>query len=558
MYWIEIYSASETLLEKVPALAGQRLNEILQRQGISFPQSCQGLGTCKQCKVTILTKSPSSKKEVLACQYRVYSSLKVILPYLPKLQHFRTRSRHPKLKTPVRTISISLPRKPVPGGLTAYLPKQTRKKFKHTPHFCRTLPADYYKNEKLTIQTTSRHFWNGDKRQFIILCDFGTTTVSCRKVAVRSGSQESYNFANPQIALGSDVISRIHTLMDSHPFQKCLEDTNHFISQMLESMNTHPREVFCFIVTGNSVMEYILRGFSPHSLGSYPFLLSWQGDEWTVKQDMLWYFFPLITGFLGGDLLAGLYGIHADKEKDFLFIDIGTNGEIALSHKDTIYSCSCAAGPALEGGNIENGGPAVPGAVYCLKKGEFQTIGNIPPHSFCGSGIIDFIWSAYQEGILHADGTIQASSSDHFLVSDNLVIHKKLPSLPISQKEIRDFQNAKAAFWSGIKILLEESGRTQKIPRKIYVGGGFSHSLNVTALQDLDFFPQEVFKSTIIPSPQPAMEGLMRFYELLNRSPEKTLQRIFKVIKPLSLAEHQNFEQYFMQGIFLDTGKHVP
>ena len=553
MHWIEIFSAGNILLDKIPAIQGQLLYAILQRQGIHFPHSCQGLGKCKHCRVVVQEKGSALKHKVLSCQYQVQTSLKVYLPYLPQITDSRKKNNRSCLKTLYRFSRVPLPRENIPGGLDQYLKLKTRKKLKHSPFFYHTLPRDFYTHSHITLSTTSRHIWSGDKnRKYIIFCDFGTTTVTCRKVSVDSGAQETFHFPNPQLIYGADILSRINHLMEKSASRNSFISINRdFFSRIFISMNTPPDRILAIIIAGNSVMEYILRGFSPDSLGVHPFLLSWGGDEWSYDQDLLWYYFPLAAGFIGGDLIAGLYGIHAEKETDFLFIDIGTNGEIALGHKGTILTCSCAAGPALEGGNIENAGPAIPGAVSGLSSDQFSTIAHKDPIFFCGSGLIDFIWGAYKEGILGNDGGIIKHQSTHYRVSEDAVIHKALPQLPIRQKEIRHFQSAKAAFWSGVKILLEDCSLAENPPSKIYVGGGFSYALNIEALKGLHFFPKELFSRRILASSQPVMEGLERFYLSLNKSPEKTLQRIVSNIKPLELAGHPKFEKYFMQGMFL-------
>lgn len=553
MYWIEIYSAGHTRLEKVPALAGQLLYDILQRQGITFPHSCHGMGHCKQCRVTVQKKGSTRKNAVLSCRYKVDSSLKVFLPYLPDINIPGKKHHKARLKSPLRTARVPTPRKTIPGGIIPYLHQETKKKVKEANFFHHSLPSAFQEQNHLDLQTTSRHIWSADiNRKYVILCDFGTTTVTCRKVAIQTGNQETHVFSNPQIKFGADIISRINFCMqEPQHFSNFQKENQLFLSRIIEALQLTCEDIFCFIVAGNSVMEYFLRGYSPLMLGYYPFNVTWYGDEWHYENQLLWYYFPLVTGFIGGDLIAGLYGIHADKEDDFLFIDIGTNGEIALCVQDQIHACSCAAGPALEGGNIENGGPAITGAVYRLDNDGFKTIGDVPPRTFCGSGIIDFIWLAYCDGILNNEGSIVTRQSDLFGVKDDAIFYRSLPEMPIRQQEIRHIQSAKAAFWSSVKILLEHTCANKKIPAKVYIGGGFSYSLNIKALQELHFFPEELFSSRILPSPYPVMEGLTRFYEGLNRTPERTLQKIVSRIQPLDLANHPRFEEYFLKGMFL-------
>jgi methylamine methyltransferase corrinoid activation protein len=73
---------------------------------------------------------------------------------------------------------------------------------------------------------------------------------------------------------------------------------------------------------------------------------------------------PSVRQQIGADALAMIIksGILNEK-KPCIVTDYGTNAEIAIKTKDILYSGSCAAGPAIEGGEIEKGILAAPGAV---------------------------------------------------------------------------------------------------------------------------------------------------------------------------------------------------
>ena len=73
---------------------------------------------------------------------------------------------------------------------------------------------------------------------------------------------------------------------------------------------------------------------------------------------------PSISAYLGSDVSAGILACEMFKnDKTQLLMDLGTNGEIVLSHKGKLYAASTAAGPALEGANISQGMLAVAGAI---------------------------------------------------------------------------------------------------------------------------------------------------------------------------------------------------
>ncbi len=76
-----------------------------------------------------------------------------------------------------------------------------------------------------------------------------------------------------------------------------------------------------------------------------------------------------------------------------VYLDIGTNGEIAMKVDDAYYCCATAAGPAFEGAEISKGMAAITGAINHCSWDEtglhYEVIGNTAPKGLCGSGLID-------------------------------------------------------------------------------------------------------------------------------------------------------------------------
>ena len=75
-------------------------------------------------------------------------------------------------------------------------------------------------------------------------------------------------------------------------------------------------------------------------------------------------FAPCVAGYVGGDITAGLLadGLFVQPELR-LFLDIGTNGEMALGNESGALCCAVASGPAFEGAGISCGMPGITGAV---------------------------------------------------------------------------------------------------------------------------------------------------------------------------------------------------
>lgn len=73
---------------------------------------------------------------------------------------------------------------------------------------------------------------------------------------------------------------------------------------------------------------------------------------------------PAIKHEIGADALAMLFKSGVlEKKGIYLVSDFGTNAEIALVVDGKVYSCSAAAGPAIEGQMIERGRLASPGTI---------------------------------------------------------------------------------------------------------------------------------------------------------------------------------------------------
>lgn len=93
---------------------------------------------------------------------------------------------------------------------------------------------------------------------------------------------------------------------------------------------------------------------------------------------------PGVSAYVGADIRTGmLYCSLHEREYMTMLIDIGTNGEMALGNRNKILTPSTAAGPALEGGNIQYGTGSIKGAIskVAIDKDKIscQTIGNASP-----------------------------------------------------------------------------------------------------------------------------------------------------------------------------------
>lgn len=97
-----------------------------------------------------------------------------------------------------------------------------------------------------------------------------------------------------------------------------------------------------------------------------------------------------------------------ETEETSVLLDLGTNGEIVLSHNGVQYVTSTAAGPAFEGGNLSCGCASVSGAIsqVVLRRlhPKLTTIDNKLPIGLCGSGAISVCAELLRKGFVTKDG----------------------------------------------------------------------------------------------------------------------------------------------------------
>jgi uncharacterized 2Fe-2S/4Fe-4S cluster protein (DUF4445 family) len=180
---------------------------------------------------------------------------------------------------------------------------------------------------------------------------------------------------------------------------------------------------------------------------------------------------PSISGYVGADIVAGLAALKPeDQISTYLFIDLGTNGELALVTADRYLCCATAAGPAFEASNISCGMPAVKGAISGYTEAGYQTIANAPPLGLCGSGLMDVISVLLDAGQISPTGEMEKD----FILAPAAESGSGKPVL-LTPADVRELQLAKAAVAAGINILLKFAGIEARSVEAVYLAGGFGN-----------------------------------------------------------------------------------
>ena len=326
--------------------------------------------------------------------------------------------------------------------------------------------------------------------------DIGTTTVAAYLYDLRSGKCiTKKGEMNRQRAYGSDVISRIRHASTPEGLQELSSLIRRQLSEMAAAMCPDTSKISYVSIAANTVMQHLFVGLSPESIGVAPFTpLSLFGEELPAKdylpglaEGTKLYLCPAVAGYVGGDITAGLMstGIY-DSEKSILFIDIGTNGEMALGSKDGFLCCATAAGPAFEGAETECGSPAKDGAIDTVNPDlSYHVLGEREAESICGSGIIDAVAALLCNEIVDETGRIE--DGEHYNFNEKVYI---------SGQDIRKIQLAKAALRAGMETLMSRSGKSYEDIDSMLIAGGFGAYMKIKSACAIGLLPPALMEKT--------------------------------------------------------------
>ncbi|HAM16639.1 MAG TPA: hypothetical protein DCP91_12445 [Eggerthellaceae bacterium] len=350
---------------------------------------------------------------------------------------------------------------------------------------------------------------DGNVTGYGISVDIGTTTVVAYLHDLATGERlATVGRANPQIAFGSDVISRITASIDGKLdlMTDIIQDALREMKAKLCAIAEVPQDqVVRVTIAGNTVMQHIAVGLAPDTIGFNPFTpLSLFGDEHEIQGLGSCYFARCIASYVGGDITAGMLACGIDEGGTRLFMDLGTNGEMALAANGRIKCCATAAGPVFEGANIHFGMPASPGAIskvaFADGKLQVKVVGDVSPIGICGTGIVDAVATMVRLGVVDETGLLlDADDLDEPIASlvgceddGNVFYLTEDHSLYVTQADVRCMQLAKAAVCAGIYTMMDAAGIRVEDIDKLDIAGGFGAYLNLESAAAIGLFPKEL------------------------------------------------------------------
>lgn len=496
--------------KKYECAAGSSLLDTMRAHGVRLDAPCGGSGRCGKCRVRVVSgelpvtvedRRFLSERELesgvrLACTARPTSDLRI-----------RLLARQDGRMAAVADVQ----------SLSA----------------CR---------ERTEAQGTEQALPVSDKG-YGIAVDIGTTTLAACLYGWTDGAVvETITAVNSGREFGADVLSRIQASCSGKRarLQELLQaDVRALLGRLLKRAAVQPADVKKLVIAANMTMVHLLMGYSCETLGRAPFV---PVNRRMIRADAMRILgdgslrcpviiLPAVSAFVGGDIVSGMLSLGLDRgDETVLFLDVGTNGEMALRHNGQIFVTSTAAGPAFEGGGISCGCASVPGAICSVKlvkrkvrdealtgkqtddfnvvayggQGlELHTIGGVAPVGICGSGVLELVSELLRVGLLDETGMLAEQYLEH-----GFLLGKMVSGEPIifTQGDVRALQLAKGAIRAGIEALLAAAGVHASEVAHIYLAGGFGVRMDEHATISIGLLPEQ-FRGKIQPVGNSSLSG---------------------------------------------------
>lgn len=601
---VKIHNNEETSI--INAEKGTNLLKLLHKNNYDISSPCKGNGTCGKCKIQIegsIQKARGKEKQLLgekliensyrlACYVDVDSDMVIHLNREEKKAKIATHSkeREVKFEPSIRKVFLHLPSphiedqrtdvKRIEDAFGFKMCKNSIEILQELPHILRKedfmVTAVIINDEIVTVEsgdTTNRLLGVG--------IDIGTTTVAAYLIDLTNGKRlDVFSSLNPQKIYGADVVSRIESTNKSKDTSEDMKRLiinciNKAIRQFMTKFSYSKADIYSVVLAGNTTMLHFLAGVPAKNIAVAPFIPVFLNEMEFKPEDIGIHInksgrvilLPGISAYVGADIVAGIIAsdIYND-DKNCLLIDIGTNGEMVLSGNGKMYACSTAAGPAFEGANIKNGVGGISGAIDHVKLENgisFTSIDGAKPLGICGSGLIDSIAQMLKAEIVDFTGRIVDEDE---LPESNLIYSKNLTEIngqpaftlinesdtdcdtdiSITQKDIRELQNAKAAIAAGIRILSEKAGIPIEKIDKVYLAGGFGSFISIESALIIGLLPIRL-EGKIEAIGNSAGEGAVQCLvseKLLNKA-----RRISKKVNYIELSACPEFMDLYVENM---------
>ena len=578
---------------------------------INITATCGGRGRCNTCRIQVIEGSFTSPTEQelkvlgekglhqgfrLSCQAKALSDgvVRIAQPITERAVHIlsKTERQNYAVAPDVRKHHLLLPQTFEEKQSSDFEDIQTFAPAIHKIDLptLQTLPAVIFQAARnVTIVAWEHHLIAvepGDTtgQLYGLAFDIGTTTVVGYLLDLRTGQELAVASAlNGQTRYGGDVMSRItyaqqHKTGLQHLHASIIQTLNTLIDEVCEQAQVSRQQIYEVTIVGNTCMHHLCLQLSPVHLGLAPYLAAIRQRTVVTAAELglnLWpqsrvVMLPLIAGFVGADTVGVILatGLHHSAELK-LAIDIGTNGEIVLGHKDRLLACSTAAGPAFEGAQISHGMRGAVGAidrVVITEDVHYHVIGEGPAAGICGSGLVDAVAQMLHAGLINPAGRLlsRAELDKHahvspllknrlveeprkrkFILADGAQTAHGEP-IAVTQQDIRELQLAKGAIFAGIQMLLAALDVQVADLQEILLAGAFGNYLDKASAVRIGLLPD--FPLAKIRSVGNAA-GLGAQLALLSGQAKQEADQIARTTGHLALTNHPQFQTTFAEAM---------
>ena len=435
------------------------------------------------------------------------------------------------------------------------------------------------------------HIWPGyyEGSVYGLAVDLGSTTIAAHLCDLKTGPVvASSGIMNPQIRFGEDLMSRVsYSMMNKGGDQEMTaavrEGMNALFTQIAAEAEIDKALIVDAVFVCNPVMHHLFLGIDPFELGQAPFALATSNAlslraielNLNIHPAARVYLLPCIAGHVGADAAAVALSEAPDKSEDLvLVVDVGTNAEILLGNKEKVLACSSPTGPAFEGAQISSGQRAAPGAierveinpetkeprfrvsgsdVWSDEEGFAQSIATTGITGICGSGIIEAIAEMRMAGVLDASGLlgsaeqtgtarcIQDGRTNAYMLWDGSA--EGGPTITVTNPDIRAIQMAKAALYSGARLLMDKFG-VEKGDR-VVLAGAFGAHISAKHAMVLGMIPDcELDKVTSAGN----AAGTGARIALLNLEARGEIEETVRNIEKIETAVEPRFQEHFVNA----------
>ncbi len=574
--------------------------------GVAIDSTCGGYGTCKKCKVQVvegevpvgpLDPRAFSHEELsegwrLACRTPATTDLVVHVPPLQTRPKAATVGvgRHVILRPAVQKRYLELPepsledqRSDVARLLAGLEDLEPRLDLGVARTLGRTLRDAQFKVTAVVVDDLLVAVEPGDTtgRRFALAFDLGTTTVVATLLDLETGQPRAVgSMLNRQQPYGADVISRVSaTMLDGEALgaleARAHESLQQLATEVCEEGGVAPEEVYEITLCGNVTMTQLALGIDPEPLAMAPFIVTAHELPPVTARDLgvrvhpraPAFVFPSMGAYVGGDIVAGLLATGLTRDQRVrLFIDVGTNSEIALGSVERVLATAAPAGPAFEAAQIRCGMRAAEGAIEGVRISAedvaLEVIGDVEPVGIAGSGLVDCVAELVGAGVVDRSGRFaddDAAAERSPALARRLVrigeervfvLHWRgadpAAAVYLSQRDVRELQFAKASIATGWQILLHELGLEAGDIGQVLLAGSFGSYLKPVSAVRIGLVPRMALPR-IVSAGNVAGEGA-KMVALSHRERAEATS-IVREVEYVELSGRQDFNDLFIDQL---------